>query len=153
MPPFTGHPTEKPKTPGALRVYELLQIFVDASSAWDNFVTYLARGYGRAWDRQNEVLGDIRKKIEDNEARAMFILSILTAGVGGGLVGGSYPEFSPIPGKRPKRGSLRSPRPPPLPMPHHKSSAPRLHRTFSPTGVEKPSNPLALNLWTITRAL
>lgn len=88
MPVFTGHPIEIPKTPGALRVHELLSIFEQANKAWDTYVKFLALGYSSAWDRVNDVLGDIWKEIEESEARAMFVLSILTAGVGGGLVGG-----------------------------------------------------------------
>jgi len=48
----------------------------------------LATGYASAWDKQVKVLSGIQAKIQEDTDRACFLLSALTAGIGGGLLGG-----------------------------------------------------------------
>ena len=85
---FTGRAIEEPKTAAAHRAWQLLSIFQQAEEGWLLLVDALAEGYSSAWNRQTSVLGDIKAKIQADRDRACFILSILTAGVGGGLLGG-----------------------------------------------------------------
>lgn len=86
--PYTGHPIEKPKTPAAERVWELLSIFQQAEDGWLTLVDAIAEGYSSAWYDQDKVLKDIAAQIQKDRDRACFVVSILTAGVAGGLLGG-----------------------------------------------------------------
>lgn len=85
---FTGRAIEEPKSPAAHRAWQLLSIFQQAEEGWLLLVDALAEGYSSAWNRQVAVLDDIKAKIQADRDRACFILSILTAGVAGGLLGG-----------------------------------------------------------------
>ena len=85
---FTGRAIEEPKGPAAHRAWQLLSIFQQAEEGWLLLVDALAEGYSSAWNRQVAVLDDIKAKIQADRDRACFILSILTAGVAGGLLGG-----------------------------------------------------------------
>jgi hypothetical protein len=86
--PFTGHPIEKPKTPDALRVFELISLYQQARNGWEDLVSALADGYSAAWHEQDEVLKGISAQIQQDHERACCVLSLLTAGVAGGLLGG-----------------------------------------------------------------
>ena len=90
MAPLTGHPIERPGTPqtGALRVHELLEVFDQAQKAWSNLMHEVAAGYASAWSDQNTVLDGVKNDLQKDQDRAMFVLSILTAGFAGGLLGG-----------------------------------------------------------------
>jgi len=85
---FTGRAIEEPKNPAAHRAWQLLSIFQQAEEGWLLLVDALAEGYSSAWYRQVAVLDGIKAKIQADRDRACFILSILTAGVAGGLLGG-----------------------------------------------------------------
>src|SRR5260221_5330899 len=85
---FTGQSIEEPKSPAAHRAWQLLSIFQQAEEGWLLLVDALAEGYSSAWNRQVAVLDDIKAKIQADRDRACFILSILTAAVAGGLLGG-----------------------------------------------------------------
>jgi hypothetical protein len=85
---FTGRAIEEPKSPAAHRAWQLLSIFRQAEEGWLLLVDALAAGYSSAWYRQVAVLDDIKAKIQADRDRACFILSILTAGIAGGLLGG-----------------------------------------------------------------
>ena len=85
---FTGRAIEEPKSPAAHRAWQLLSIFQQAEEGWLLLVDALAEGYSSAWNRQVAVLEDIKGKIQADLDRACFILSILTAGHAGGLIGG-----------------------------------------------------------------
>lgn len=85
---YTGHAIEEPKNPAAHRAWQLLSIFQQAEEGWLLLVSSLAAGYSSAWNRQISVLDDIKAKLQADNDRACFILSILTAGIAGGLIGG-----------------------------------------------------------------
>jgi hypothetical protein len=71
--------------PAALRAWELVAIFQQAERAWLTLMDAIASGYSSAWDKQVSVLSDIQRKIQKDSDRACFILSVLTAGIGGGV--------------------------------------------------------------------
>ncbi len=48
----------------------------------------VAAGYASAWSNQNDVLDGVKNDLQKDQDRAMFVLSILTAGFAGGLLGG-----------------------------------------------------------------
>jgi hypothetical protein len=84
---YHGRPIEKPKTPGALRVWELDSIFGDAEAAWRGLAHAMGKGYSLAWGKQQTLLNAVKESIQHDIERANFILGILTAGVAGGLMG------------------------------------------------------------------
>jgi hypothetical protein len=82
-----GTPIEKPKTPGALRVYDLLDIFTRARLDWGTYAFAIGAAYADEWNAQKDCLSGIRADLLLELERANFVMSIVTAGIAGGSVG------------------------------------------------------------------
>ena len=85
---MTYHPIEEPKhNPAAHRVWELVSLFQQAERAWVGLAWHIGKGYSDARDQQKGVLDNLHLELLAEINRSIFVLSIFTSGICGGLLG------------------------------------------------------------------